>query len=234
MIKTNERNTTKLVHQQDALMDYIGALTIEIEIENLVIEKQVLNEPESENKLFTGSSNVSPLNAVIEEYNRAQLKKVSNGKIINQKKVISETKDDSYINISVFFVSGLKLAIAADKISRIVNIPSAVNILEKKIKQNVYGLLENGSQIVVINTSALVIPNVSDHGKSTKSEKIIIIKGSNIGFTCDAEIESLQQNKNAIRWRTDKTKRRWLAGTVVSRQMALLDIDRIIEDINIL
>jgi len=234
MIRADEKSTTKLTHQQDALMDYIGALTNEAEIETPVIERQSLKELEPDNQLFTESSNVSPLNAVIEEYNKAQLKKISNRKIIIQKKVLSEKKDDSSFNVSVFLVSGLKLAIATDKISKVLNIPSSVSLLDMKSKQNVHGLLENGSSTVVVNTSALVMPNMSDHGKANKPGKIIIIKESNVGFTCDVEIESFQQNKNEIRWRTEKTKRKWLAGTVVSRQMALLDIDRIIEDINVL
>ncbi len=209
----------KLSNQKNALMDYIGVLTAEE-----LIEKSVSEEQTSVDQACKESCNVSSLNAPIENNNETQAE--TNGNT-NKKNINNVIGEDLCIEVCVFLVSGLKLAISADKISDVIDIPKEIKFPDKQLQQRVPGLGVDGSTVTVISTPILVMPN----RKGNKPNKIIMIKGANTGFTCDDVIESLAQVKNDICWRTDSTKRKWLAGTVVTRQMALLDVDKIIEDV---
>jgi len=143
----------------------------------------------------------------------------------------TETPDKVLLDIElcVFKVSGLKLAIINDKINKIIDLPEEFTVSDQQVQHIKSGSDIPGSIVnVIINTATLVMPD----RKGCRPQKLVIIKDSNVGFTCDEVITSLILEKKDIRWRTDSTKRKWLSGTIAGRQMALLDIDYIIGDIN--
>lgn len=212
----------KLSNQKNALLDYIGVLTAEQLIEKPVSEEQTLVD-----QVCKESCKVSPFNASIEDNNEAlaQTNGNTNKQNINNASNNNVNNSDRNIEVCVFLVSGLKLAISTDKINDIIDIPKEIKFPDRPLQQSVFGLDVDSSTVTVINTSILVMPK----RKGNKPNKMIMIKGANVGFTCDDVIESLNLDKNNICWRTDSTKRKWLAGTVVTRQMALLDVDKIIE-----
>ncbi len=84
-------------------------------------------------------------------------------------------------------------------------------------------------QVKVIDIAKFVIP--ANHAaraslQGRRSFKHIIVVGSGeYGLACDGLGEVSVIDRDKVRWRSDRTRRPWLAGTVVEQMCALLDVD---------
>jgi len=199
-------SNNKLANQKDALIDYIDALVTEASAQIKIPEKFTVYEE---------NNNVSTFKPLLGDKKEIL------------EKITDLSDSEQFIEVCVFTVSGLKLAIPNDKISDVIALSEKIALVDNKLLQAVSDFGADRATVSVINTSLLVMP---DSGWS-RPNKIILMKDNHIGLTCDDVVESLKLDKNDVRWRTNNTKRRWLAGTVITRQMALLDVDKIIEDI---
>jgi len=52
---------------------------------------------------------------------------------------------------------------------------------------------------------------------------IILIDDSHWGLACESVIEVINLQADSVKWRSSRTKRRWLLGTVIDQMCALLD-----------
>lgn len=80
--------------------------------------------------------------------------------------------------------------------------------------------------VPVVDTAQLVMPEERQAGLTPWQERlkhVVFIGDGRWGLACDelAQVVTLQQD--AVRWRTSRTKRRWLAGTVLEHMCALID-----------
>jgi purine-binding chemotaxis protein CheW len=96
------------------------------------------------------------------------------------------------------------------------------------------GLLPNrGHQVKVIDIAKFVIPE-SHKARSTlesgerQFKHIILIDDGQFGLACDELGTVLKLNREAVRWRHDRTTRPWLAGTLIEQMCALIDIDHFV------
>ncbi len=95
------------------------------------------------------------------------------------------------------------------------------------------GLLQNrGRQVKVIDIARFVIPR--NHRaralllQERKFKHIVLVDGGRVGLACDGLGDVLTLNKEQVRWREDRTQRPWLAGTVIDRMSALVDIEQFV------
>ncbi|ABC31841.1 protein containing CheW-like domain [Hahella chejuensis KCTC 2396] len=89
-----------------------------------------------------------------------------------------------------------------------------------------------GMNVRVVDTAQWVMP---DRYKAQYRENIryvIRLHDSEWGLGCDFIAEAFTLDPDQVRWRSERSKRPWLAGTVVTHMCALLDVDGLEQQLN--
>jgi|SRR5690554_135537 len=127
----------------------------------------------------------------------------------------------------LFSVAGLKLAVplvclggihAIQERDKITPLPGMPDWL--------VGLMPTGQgNIRIVDTARWVMPerNIVDYAEQMKY--VIRINDSDWGLACDEVDKSFTLAPDQVRWRTSRSKRPWLAGTLIEHMCALLDVD---------
>ena len=83
------------------------------------------------------------------------------------------------------------------------------------------------NNVPVVDTAAFVLP--PDRlarltvDPTERVGRIVFIGDGSWGLACDEVAEVVTLGPDEVRWRTSRTKRRWLAGTVIEHMCAVLD-----------
>ncbi len=134
---------------------------------------------------------------------------------------------ESDFQVLLFTVSGLKLAVPLNELSGILQWGDEyINELPGHASWYL-GLIQNqGVNIPVIDTLQQVVPKnrwPEDYIVQRKFKHIILIDNSRWGLACEKVVEVITLKTDAVKWRSSRTKRRWLSGTVIEHMCALLD-----------
>ena len=129
--------------------------------------------------------------------------------------------------VLLFAVAGLKLAVPLIELNGIVEWGDEY-ISELPGHASWYlGLIQNqGKNIPVIDTLQQVVPKnrwPAEHLSKRNFKHIILIDGGRWGLACETVLEVITLKTDAVKWRSSRTKRRWLLGTVIDQMCALLD-----------
>lgn len=132
--------------------------------------------------------------------------------------------------ILLFEVAGLKLAVPLIELSGVIEWTDSVT--EMPGHADFYmGILQHlGNKIAVIDTARMVLPQnkiaefASDNPRD-RVKNIVLIDEYRWGLACDNIGDVITLNPDEVRWRTSKTSRGWLAGTVIEHMCALLNSD---------
>jgi purine-binding chemotaxis protein CheW len=90
----------------------------------------------------------------------------------------------------------------------------------------------------VVDTATLVMPEILRRAPEPvlpgqdEGRRIVLIAEGRWGLVCDSVSEVVTLDPDKIRWRSSRTKRPWLAGTVVDQLCALLDVERLRDVLN--
>lgn len=90
------------------------------------------------------------------------------------------------------------------------------------------GLTEYRERSVpVVDTAQLVLPEerlaALDRDPAARLTRIVFIDDGRWGLGCDEVAEVVTLTPDKVRWRTSRTRRRWLAGTVLDHMCAIID-----------
>lgn len=81
--------------------------------------------------------------------------------------------------------------------------------------------------VPIVDTAHLVLPEERlqrlEADPSSRVTRIVFIDNGRWGLACDQVDEVLTLTREQVRWRTSRTKRRWLAGTVIEHMCAIID-----------
>ena len=80
--------------------------------------------------------------------------------------------------------------------------------------------------VPVVDTAQLVMPADRQANIRPWQERlrhVVFIADGTWGLACDELAEVVTLRPDEVRWRTSRTRRRWLAGTVIEHMCALLD-----------
>lgn len=85
-----------------------------------------------------------------------------------------------------------------------------------------------GRSVPLVDTARFVLPPNKLHllaGNEAKDRitRAVMIHDCGYALACDEVNEVLTLHPDAVRWRTQRTTRRWLAGTVIEHMCALID-----------
>lgn len=130
----------------------------------------------------------------------------------------------------LFYVGGLKMAVplvelggifqsGSDKLTSIFGQPEwfmgVANVGEFNLR--------------TVDTALWVMPN---HYKGVLKENfkfVIQLDRSDWGVACERVAEAITLEPSQVKWRSDRSKRPWLAGTVIDHMCAILDVQGFIE-----
>ncbi len=136
--------------------------------------------------------------------------------------------------IMLFKVAGLTLAVPLETLSGVVEWPE--RLTEMPGHADFYlGILQHlGNSVPVVDTARLVFPQerlaeLDAQDPVARCRRIVLINGGRWGLACEAVEEVVTLSPEQVRWRTQRTRRRWLLGTVIDHMCALLDTDAFAE-----
>jgi purine-binding chemotaxis protein CheW len=81
-------------------------------------------------------------------------------------------------------------------------------------------------QVKVVDTLGFVTPERKPAEPKTPQHIVMIGEGE-WALTCEDVSSIITIDPNKVRWRTSRTKRPWLAGTVIEHLCALLDVEEL-------
>ncbi len=124
----------------------------------------------------------------------------------------------------IFTVAGLKLAVPLVSLG-------AIHTMDQELTPLVgrpgwfLGLLPVGDKNIRVVDSALwIMPERYNERVKDGYRFVIRLDNSEWGMACDSVAQSFSISPEEVRWRTDRGKRPWLAGTVIDHMCALMDV----------
>jgi purine-binding chemotaxis protein CheW len=82
-------------------------------------------------------------------------------------------------------------------------------------------------KVRTVNTAKFVMPERYDESFLKTAKYVVSINGVPWGLAVDSVNQPIRLEPEDVNWRSERSKRPWLAGTVKAHMCALLDIPRI-------
>ncbi len=133
---------------------------------------------------------------------------------------------DSAFECLLFDVAGLTLAVPLAALGTIY--PMAHQELTPLFGQPDWfiGILPTAQgQLKVLETARWVMPERYTEGMRDDLKYIISINGYDWGLAVNRVRHAIRVEPEQVKWRTQRAKRAWLAGTVIEHMCALLDVE---------
>ncbi|WP_018415266.1 chemotaxis protein CheW [Teredinibacter turnerae] len=132
----------------------------------------------------------------------------------------------SRFEVLLFDVSGLTLAVPLIALGQIQTIGDQLTPIFGQ-SDWFMGLLNSPmGQIKTVNTALFVMPEKYSPKFLETAKYVISIDGLNWGLAVDTVNQPITLEPSDVKWRSQRTSRPWLAGTVKSAMCALIDIPR--------
>ena len=127
----------------------------------------------------------------------------------------------------LFSVGGLTLAVPLVELGSIYKITEELTPLFGQADWFMGLLPVKDSNLRVVNTAKVVMPERYSETMDEAFKYVVSINGVDWCLSVDEVSEAITLDPDAVRWRTGRSKRPWLAGTVVDQMCALLDISQL-------
>ncbi len=129
--------------------------------------------------------------------------------------------------VMIFSVAGLKLALPVNDLNSIIVWDEKfINKMPGQPKWHLGIVRHQAKNVPVIDTLQQVIPSqriATFEQNRTELKNVIIIDDERWGLACDKVIGIVTLMAEDVKWRSSRTSRRWLYGTVKEQMCALLD-----------
>lgn len=138
-----------------------------------------------------------------------------------------EVFQQSRFECLLFSVASLKMAVPLVSLGAIVKIENKMTHLAGQLDW-MLGLYQGAThQIRVVNTAKWVMPDQYKEEMSDEYKYILTFNNSPWGLACHELYNAVSLERDEVRWRTQNSKRVWLAGTIVDQMCALMDLDKL-------
>lgn len=129
--------------------------------------------------------------------------------------------------VLLFKVSGLTLAVPLIALGKIRPITGGLASLPGQAEWFMGLQLTTTGKIYTVNTAKFVMPERYDENFAKTAKYVISINGVPWGLAVDSVNQPIRLMPEEVKWRTNRSKRPWLAGTIKEHMCALLDIPMI-------
>jgi len=216
VININDTKEQVLASRKHALEEYINALTDD----NLSIDTVSIDAVSSELAINRDAEKISHILPLITDETR----NIQLGRQVN---LDDESPATHILDVLMFGVSGLRLGLPNDSVDDVIDCPVNIELSSAALIMTIPGLMYDNIPVTIINPVQLMSLNAKEAG----NHKIVLFNSRRNGIICNDVREVIAIDKCDVKWRTVNTKRKWLAGTIVKHQMALLDVDQLISTI---
>jgi len=134
----------------------------------------------------------------------------------------------SDFQVMLFKVAGLTLAVPLDGLNGVVEWKD--DLAEMPGHADFYlGILQHlGQRIPVVEMASLVFPaeklkSLNVPAPRDRITRIVLIDEGRWGLAVDSVEEVITLQQDQVRWRSERTQRKWLLGTVIDHMCALID-----------
>jgi len=133
----------------------------------------------------------------------------------------------SRFDVLLFKVAGLTLAVPLISLGQIQPITDELAPLFGQADWFMGFQPTPQGKIRTVNTAKFVMPERYDESFVKNAKYVVSINGVPWGLAVDSVNQPISLMPDDVKWRSDRSKRPWLAGTVKEHMCALLDIPRI-------
>ncbi|MEN0038883.1 MAG: chemotaxis protein CheW [Cellvibrio sp.] len=133
----------------------------------------------------------------------------------------------SRFDVLLFKVSGLTLAVPLISLGQIQPLTDELTPLFGQADWFMGLQPTPAGKIRTVNTAKFVMPERYDETFLETAKYVVSINGVPWGLAVDSVNQPITLQPDDVKWRGDRSKRPWLAGTVKEHMCALLDIPRI-------
>lgn len=217
----DKNNAKTLVEQKQALTSYLDALFREIP----VIESEP-PEPELgvQDEVFIAET---PAPVVVSKELEPTEKPLEKNRW-DEKPQLKHFQPTTAFQALFFSIGKLTLAVPLEHLSGI------LKVADEKVTQVPgyaawhLGLMKyQGTTVSIIDTAKLIVPGhrqelVQDR---RKYRYFILLDERRWGLGCHSVAEVVKLNPNEVKWRHNRTRQPWLAGTVIDKMCALIDVE---------
>lgn len=130
----------------------------------------------------------------------------------------------SAFEVLLFKVSGLTLAVPLIALGQIQPLTEELTPLFGQADWFMGLQPTHSGKIRVLNTAQFVMPERYDANFVKTAQYVVSISGLPWGLAVDAVEQPMTLQPDDVKWRSSRSKRPWLAGTVKAHMCALLDI----------
>lgn len=152
---------------------------------------------------------------------------------VNQSKDVMPTQSqadyfESEFQALFFEVAGLTIAVPLKALGGIHQL-GEVNNLFGKPKWFKGVMVTRDAKLNVVDTARWVMPEKYDDKleASLNYQYLITLGDSQWGLLAEKLINNITLSKEDVKWRTDKSKRPWLAGVIKEKMCALIDVNNL-------
>lgn len=222
-------NSNTLVDEKVAISLFLDSLLTEPETDTpevkpvVKVAEVITDVPEiriAEPKIEIAVDVETPTEAAVETKEEIQVSTEASS-------IIPEWADEPF-QILLFNVAGLKLAVPLIDLCGVIEWNDSVT--EMPGHADFYmGILQHLEyKIAVIDTARMVLPEkkltqLAGDNPRDRVKHIVMIDEYQWGLACDKIGEVITLQPDEVKWRTSKSSRGWLAGTVIDHMCALLD-----------
>ncbi|MFL1406252.1 chemotaxis protein CheW [Marinobacter sp. M1N3S26] len=124
----------------------------------------------------------------------------------------------------IFKVAGLQLAVPLVMLGAIHRIEDRIKPIPGRPPWYMGMLLDRDQKLKVVDSAQWIMAGRVPEGAREGYRFVIRLDDSDWALACDEVAESFTLDPDQVRWRTSRSKRPWLSGTVVKHMCALIDV----------
>ncbi len=130
----------------------------------------------------------------------------------------------------LFSVAGLTLAVPLVELGGVLTLKDKLTPLVDQ-PEWFLGLLpsKTAGTVKVIDSARWVMPERYTAAAREGLNYVILIQDSEWGMACHEVAEAITLQPDQVRWRSDRGRRPWLAGTVIEHMCAIMDVAALVE-----
>lgn len=129
----------------------------------------------------------------------------------------------------IFEVRGLQLAVPLISLGSIHHLDDEITPIFGRADWYLGMYRVNDRNLQVVDTARWVMPSRGPAASEEEYDFVIRLGDTNWGLACSSVHQSMRIRQSEVKWRTANSKRPWLAGTVIAKMCALLDVDNMAE-----
>ena len=132
----------------------------------------------------------------------------------------------------VFEVAGLKMAAPLHLLGGICQLEDGLQPVVAQADWFMGLLRWNGKNLRVVDTARFVMPErLPDNSHRDAYQSVVVLGDSLWALAVDRADESVHLNGDEIRWKSVAGNRPWLAGTLLKRLCALIDVETLLQQL---